>query len=120
MFNGDKTYDNRTGKIQQNWGTTYKKENHRVAGTCNYGSCPHGGEGDGNANKVQGHIQLASKSGLRPGMHAGTAEKSRSISRQARNRLEGKEGWDLQVPGLLARWNANEVAWVVHGCVIIM
>jgi len=91
MFNGNKTYDNQTGEIKRNWGTTYKKENHRVAGTskllgwsprgtCNYGSCPHGGEGDRNANKV--HIQLASKLGSRPGMHAGTAEQSRSISRQ--------------------------------------
>jgi len=29
------------------------------------------------------------------------------------------EGWDPQVPGPLARWAANKVAWVVHGCVII-
>ena len=93
MFNGDKTYGNQTGKIQQNQGTTYKKENHRVAGTsklsewslrgtCNYGGCPHGGEGDRNATKVQGCKKSASKSGLRPGMDAGTVEQLRSISRQ--------------------------------------
>src|SRR5882724_10282157 len=93
MFNGDKTYDNQTGKIQQNGRTTYKKENHRVTGTskllewsprgsCNYGSCPHWGEGDRNATKVQGHIHSASKSGLRPRTHRGTVEQSRSISRQ--------------------------------------
>src|SRR5882724_13501169 len=63
MFNGDKTYDNQTGEIQQNWGTTYREWNHRVAGTsmlsgrglggiCNYGGCLHGHEGDGDVNRA--------------------------------------------------------------------
>jgi len=126
MFNGDKTYDNQTGKIQQNRGTTYKKENHRVAGTsklsgwsprgtCNYGGCLHGGEGNANANKVQGHIQLASKSGSIPGVHMGTAEKSRIL---AGNKLEidwkEKRVGTLksqvhQLDGLLTRWHGWHV-----------
>ena len=31
-----------------------------------------------------------------------------------------KEGWNTQVPSLLARWPADKVAWVIHGCMIIM
>jgi len=44
---------------------------------CIYGSCPHGGEGDGDANRAQEHIQLASKSGMRAGMHTTTVEQSK-------------------------------------------
>ena len=36
MFNGDKTYDNRTEEIQQNQGTTYREGNHRAPGTISY------------------------------------------------------------------------------------
>src|SRR5882724_7590099 len=88
MFNGDKTYDNRTEEIQRNQGTTYREGNHRVIGTsklsgrgpgdtCNYGSCPHGGEGDGDVNRVHGHIQLVSESGMRTGMHTAAVEQSK-------------------------------------------
>ena len=31
-----------------------------------------------------------------------------------------KEGWNPQVPGPLARWPADKVSWVAHGCMIIM
>jgi len=36
-----------------------------------------GGEGDGGVNSVQGHIQLASESGMRAGMHRATAEQAK-------------------------------------------
>jgi len=83
-------------------GTTYRERNHRVTGTgnllkwglggiCNYGGCLHGGGGDRNVNKAQGHIQLASKSGSRPGMCVDTVEQLRSISLLLdKNRLEKK------------------------------
>ena len=65
MFNGDKTYDNQTEEIHQSWRTTYREWNHQVSGTCtllgqssesicNYGSCLHGGERDGDGKRVQG------------------------------------------------------------------
>ena len=67
---------------------TYRDWNHRVTGTymllgwgpesiCNYGSCPHGGERDGDVNRAQEHIQLASKLGMRAGTHTTTAEQSK-------------------------------------------
>ena len=31
-----------------------------------------------------------------------------------------KRGLDPQVPGLPAKWLADEVVWVTHGCAIIM
>jgi len=34
----------------------------RLEGICNYGSCPHGGGIDGDANRAQGCIQSASES----------------------------------------------------------
>ena len=49
----------------------------RLKSICNYGGCPHGGEGDGNVNRAQGHIQLASKLGMRAGMCAAAAEQSK-------------------------------------------
>src|SRR5882724_7009406 len=87
MFNGDTTYDNQTGDIQLSRRTTYRDLNHRVAGTrmlserrlksiCYWGGYPHGGEGDRDANRIQGCIQSASELGLRTGMHTGTAEQS--------------------------------------------
>jgi len=33
-----------------------------------------GGEGDGDVNRVQGNIQMASKSGMGTGMHMNTVE----------------------------------------------
>jgi len=39
-------------------------------------SCLDGGGRDGGANRVQGHIQLASELGMRIGMHRTTAEQS--------------------------------------------
>ena len=41
-----------------------------------------GGGRDGDVNRVQGHIQLASESGMRAGMHTTTVEQSRSINMQ--------------------------------------
>src|SRR5882724_7339319 len=84
-FNGEKTYDNRTEEIHRSQRTTYREGKHRVAGTsnlsgrrpegiCNKGSHPHGGEGTGEANWVQGCIQLVSESGMRTGMHMSTVE----------------------------------------------
>jgi len=37
----------------------------RLESICNYGSCLHGEGGDGDANWIQGHIQLASEVGMR-------------------------------------------------------
>jgi len=56
------------------------------------GSQAHLSYWDGDANRAQGHIQSASKSGSRTSMHMSTAEQSESISMQKdRNRLENKE-----------------------------
>src|SRR5882724_7646126 len=88
MFNGEKTYDNRTEEIHRSRRTTYREGKHRVAGTsnllgwrpegiCNKGGCLHGGEEDGDVNRAQGCIQMASESGSRTGTCAGTAEQSR-------------------------------------------
>src|SRR5882724_6865224 len=74
MFNGDKTYDNRTEEIQLSQRTTYRNWNHRVTGTvmlsergpesiCNQGGCLHGGGRNGHANTAQGRIQMGSKLG---------------------------------------------------------
>ena len=37
----------------------------------------------------------------------------------AHNKMGRKEGWNSQVPSLPARWPADEVVWVAHGCAII-
>jgi len=37
----------------------------------------HGGEGDRDANRVPGHIQSVSESGMRTGMHRNTVEQSK-------------------------------------------
>src|SRR5882724_6910535 len=85
IFNGDKTYDNRTEEIHRSRRTTYREGKHRVActsnlsgqrleGICNKGGCPHGGEGTGEANWVQGCIQSVSELGMRTGTHMSTAE----------------------------------------------
>src|SRR5882724_7414202 len=97
MFNGDKTYDNQTEEIHQSRRTTYREGKHRVAGTsnllgwrpegiCNKGGCPHGGEEDGDVNRAQGCIQMASESGSRTGTCAGTAEQSRKYYRLIRQK----------------------------------
>ena len=44
---------------------------------CNYSSCLHGGGGDGDVNKEQGHIQLVSESGMRTSMCITTVEQSK-------------------------------------------
>src|SRR5882672_6494303 len=60
---GYRTYDNRTEEIQLSQRTTYRTKEYRVAqtgiqsdhgkeGVCNYGSCPH--EGDGGWHEGQG------------------------------------------------------------------
>ena len=88
---------------------TSKLSGQSPGGTCNYGSCLHGGEGDGDVNKAWGCIQLASKSGLRTGMHADTVEQLRSISMPLdENRLERKRVGTLR----------SQVQ-VAHGCMII-
>ena len=40
-------------------------------------NCLHGGERDGDSNRAQGDIQLASKSGMRAGLCMTAAEKSK-------------------------------------------
>src|SRR5882724_8092391 len=40
----------------------------RLESICKYGSCLHGGEGDRNANRAQGHIQSASESAMKAGI----------------------------------------------------
>ena len=49
----------------------------RLEGICNYGSYSDGGEGDGDVNREQGCIQLASKLGMRASMCITTAEQSK-------------------------------------------
>ena len=49
----------------------------RLEGICNYGSCPHGEEADGDVKRTQGHIQLVSKSGMRAGIHTIDMEQSK-------------------------------------------
>ena len=44
---------------------------------CCRGMLMHGGEGDGDVNRAQGHIQLASKLGMKTDMHRTTAEQSK-------------------------------------------
>jgi len=64
------------------------QNHHRVTGTnmlsgwrpesiCNYGSCQHGEEGDGDVNMTQRCIQLAFGSGMRAGTHTTAAEQSK-------------------------------------------
>ena len=80
MFNGDKTYDNRTEEIHRSQRTTYREGNYQFAGTSNLsgwrleGSCPHGGVGVREVNWVQGCIQSVPKLGMRTGMPRNTAE----------------------------------------------
>src|SRR5882724_748058 len=90
---------------------TSKLSGWSLGGTCNYGGCPHGGEGDGDVNKAQGCIQSASELGLRTGIHVDTVEQLRSISMPLdKNRLERKRVGTLrsqvhQLDGLLMRWH---------------
>jgi len=49
----------------------------RLEDICNYGGCPQRGGRDMDANREQGHIQSASKSGMRAGMYMSTAEQSK-------------------------------------------
>jgi len=49
----------------------------RLESICNYGGSPHGGGRDGDANRAQGYIQLASELGMRIGTCITTVEKSK-------------------------------------------
>jgi len=49
----------------------------RLESICNYGGFLHGGGRDEDANRAQGHIQLAFESGMRAGMHMSTVEQSK-------------------------------------------
>ena len=46
----------------------------RPESICNYGGCLHGGGRDGDANRALWHIQLASESGMRIGIHRTAVE----------------------------------------------
>jgi len=59
---GDKLMIIETEENNKNRRTTYRRIEPPSAGT--RAAVPHGGEGDRDANRAQGHIQLASESGL--------------------------------------------------------
>src|SRR5882724_2507870 len=72
---------------------------------CNYGSCPCGEGGDRDVNRIPGHIQLASESGMRAGIHAAAAEQSKKHQHTISWKYIGKkEGWNPQAPGPPTRW----------------
>jgi len=84
MFNGDKTYDNRTEEIQLSRRTTYRNWNHRVTGTVMLSNgdwrasvtraAVRMGWKERDANKAQGRIQMGSKSGTGAEMWETTVE----------------------------------------------
>ena len=49
----------------------------RPEGIWNYGGYPHGEEGDRDADRTQGHIQLVSKLGMSSGMCITAVEQSK-------------------------------------------
>ena len=56
---------------------------------------------------------------MRTGMYMSTCGAIKKVLACSKIEIDWK-GWDPQVPGPPARGFANKVAWVVHGCVIIM
>jgi len=129
IFKRDKTYDNKTGKIQPNRRTTYKKENHRVAGTsklsewdlrgtCNYGGCPHGGDRDGNVTKVQGTYNRPPSQDRDPGC-IGALQSNQEVLAGNKLEIDWKEkrvgtlrSQVCQLDGLPTRWHG----WRVVAC----
>jgi len=65
------------------------------------------------------HI-TASDPGMREDMDPLVLEPERGINNVYETRIAGNEGWNPQGPCPPARWTANEVAFMMHGCAIVM
>ena len=92
---------------------THMLSGQRLESICNYGGYPHGG-GDGDVNRILGHIQLVSDLGMRAGTHnyCGAIKEALACNKME---IDGKER-GLRPSGPRS---TDKVAWVVHGCMII-
>ena len=57
---------------------------------------------------------------MREDMDPLVLEPERGINNVYETRIAGNEGWNPQGPCLLERWMANEAAFMMCGCVIVM